>query len=96
MPSEAKIAWVAGYMDAAALWEAEAESRGDRNSLAAMIPLKLTVGEVVESLNQFYAEPTNRRIKIIFALDWVREKAAGTDEESLRRYAESLRRDADK
>ena len=83
-----KVGWVTGFMEAAALWQADTPKK---DNMAADLPFDLTNGEVMESLDKFYEEPTNRRILIVFALTWVNRKATGASFQALEDYAALLR-----
>jgi len=82
-----KTAYVAGFVDS--LWlcmmEPEHNMAGTVQSMIVSTS-KTTVGEYVESLDKFYAEPMNRKIPIVFAMNWAKKKAGGASETELNEY----------
>jgi hypothetical protein len=60
-------------------------------SSAFSFPRSLTLGEISESLDQFYSEPTNRVIPIFFAFYWVDLKAHGVPEAALKAWESTMR-----
>lgn len=89
-----KVAWLAGYTEAAAMWEAEATQNHETTSLSHSFPLTLSVKEIVESLDLFYADYANRGIKVFLALDWMHARMTGASAEVLQKQLEALRRSA--
>jgi hypothetical protein len=61
-----------------------------------MLPEKLTMGEIVRSLDHFYDEPTNGPVFLIGAILYVRLKAEGASETELKELEISLRRTSNK
>ncbi len=57
----------------------------------SLLLTKVTVGEYIESLNNFYSEPLNRPIEVLFAMNWIRLKANGASEVELKAYEARLR-----
>ncbi len=98
-----KTAWIYGFMDAALEWQADMmliirqngkdpfAEENQPKKLPFSLPRSLTFGEIVESLDRFYAEPTNRVIPIAFALSWVDLKAKGVPETALKEWEASSR-----
>jgi hypothetical protein len=62
------------------------------SNLYVTLTSKLTIGEYVDALDRFYAEPTDRAIPIPWAMCWVARKAAGWSEADLKEYETTLRR----
>lgn len=62
----------------------------------ALMPAGLTIGEVVDSLDLFFQEPTNAPIPVGFALTYVRRKAEGASEADLKELGATLRREISK
>jgi hypothetical protein len=88
-----KLMYLTGFVSAAGLWKSENERhavKGD-DSWISKFPLDFTLGEVVESVNRFYIEPTNRRIPLFMALTWVQLKSGGTSDAKLKEYEAKLR-----
>lgn len=61
------------------------------SNLSDTLTSKLTIGEYVEALDRFYAEPTDRAIPIPWAMSWVARKSNGWSEADLRKYEATLR-----
>lgn len=93
-PSDDKLAWLTGFMEAHLLWSADMSPQkqsGELNSIVFNIPTSLTVGELSESLDRFYSEPTNRIIPIVYALTWVDLKTKGAAASALNGWEEKAR-----
>lgn len=56
-----------------------------------MLPEKVSMGEIVQSLDQFYDEPTNAPVLLIGALRYVKLKAEGASETVLKELETGLR-----
>lgn len=97
--SEARVVWEAevrlntlGCMDAADIKRGlPCKYPNGTTSSAFSFPRSLTVGEISESLDQFYSEPTNRVIPILFAFDWVDLKAHGAPDAALKAWESTMR-----
>jgi hypothetical protein len=91
-----KNAWINGFMEAAYMWQGDIMLRlrkdgkdpfaaeNHHDSIVFDLPRSLTFGEISESLDRLYAEPTNRIIPIIYAFPWVDLKAKGVSESGLK------------
>jgi hypothetical protein len=91
-----KNAWINGFMEAAYMWQGDIMLRlrkdgkdpfaaeNHHDSIVFDLPRSLTLGEISESLDRLYAEPTNRIIPIIYAFPWVDLKAKGVSESGLK------------
>jgi hypothetical protein len=55
------------------------------------IAVSLTRKEEVAALDEFYKEPVNAPIPIVYAIGWVRSKAAGSSETELKGFEQKLR-----
>ena|ERR1700735_4826560 len=96
-PQNYKGVYVSGFMDSLVLCrvaDLSAEKKPDDNQsslIASMLTSTATIGESVESLDNFYSEPANRPIPIAFAMNWVQMKRNGTSEAVLKEYETKLR-----
>jgi hypothetical protein len=82
----AKLAYISGLLDSRGLWE---KSATERYSTA---PLYNT--EVVQQIDRFYADATNRPIPVWLALRYVHLKLAGATPAELAETVAALRRAA--
>jgi len=81
-------------MEAVYMWKAELMvdcQKEGKDSMAVRLPQSMTIGEVVESLDRFYGEPTNRIIPAFYALEWVNLKSHGASEAALRGWESNQR-----
>jgi hypothetical protein len=95
-----KIAWLTGVYEAVFVWGIDLQllqrdnlPKGfkDVNAIFLNFPNSLTFGEIGESLDAFYTEPTNRRIPVLYALNWVKLKADGVPVQALKDWEAGMR-----
>jgi hypothetical protein len=55
---------------------------------------KATYMEIVQIVDQFYADASNRAVPVLYALGWVKMKLRGDTPAALEKFAASLRRTA--
>jgi hypothetical protein len=89
--SDQKLAYTMGLRDAMALWESTAPESPDAKRFSAP---NLNHGEVVEQLDQFYADAANGSIPICMALAYVHAKLVGATPAQLAELTAVLRRAA--
>jgi hypothetical protein len=88
-----KTGYILGFLHAASLWASENQkhSLDPSGSLVSKFPSTSTVGEIIESVDHFYREPTNRCVPVFMVLTWVQRKEHGDSDAKLREYELSLR-----
>jgi len=53
---------------------------------------KITIGEIADVIDQFFADAANRSVPILGALSWAKQKMSGADAAALESLAATLRK----
>ena len=96
--SEARITWeveirqkTPGCMEEASFKQRGCLNPDGTRSHVFYFPVSLTLGEISESLDHLYSEPTNRLIPVVQGLAWVYLKGQGASEAALKQWESTMR-----
>ena len=67
---------------------------GEPVEFTGFLPKGMTLGEIRDAIDLFFKEPTNAPIPIAYAILYVKRKAEGESEASLKEFETKLRRGA--
>jgi hypothetical protein len=88
-----KTGYIWGFFHATSLWASENEkhSVNPSDSFVSKFPSTSIVGEIIESVDRFYREPTNRCVPVFMVLTLVQRKELGESDAKRHEYELRLR-----